>query len=587
MNPTAWISSATFSDGTTLEFQKSDITVFVGPNNAGKSAALRELRSRFANSTNAGVVINKTDVAKKGSIAEVASWLQTNFHVNSELNDGDLMYEGFGARISHSRLGYGWDPEAAGYGISPHGQGIGEVAPFFCRHLTADARLSAANPAESIRLLKEPLRHPIHYMQKDSDIELKISGYFERAFSQELLVHRNAGSEVPLLVGKRPALAEGEDRLSTSYQAKLDTLPMLHQQGDGMRSFTGVLLYSLIVDSSVLLLDEPEAFLHPPQARLLGQMLARETRENRQLFIATHSGDILRGLLDSNAANVRVVRIQRDGNVNRINTLNNDDITQLWGDPLLRYSSVLDGVFHEHVVVCEGDADCRFYNAMMDSVFEAKGQDDRKPDTMFVHSGGKSRFPMLINALRASGVPVSAIADFDILNDEYPLRSTFESLGGSWRDIESLWRTVKNAIEEKKAPLSTQEVHDKIDAIFSSVNQRHLPKSAVKEIQQALSASSPWANAKKGGVSFVPSGQATKAFKQLAEMLEAKGLFVVKVGELEAFVRSASGHGPEWVNEVLQMDLAGDPELEAAKKFVSSIFLESSSSTALEVPASG
>ena len=50
--------------------------------------------------------------------------------------------------------------------------------------------------------------------------------------------------------------------------------------------------------------------------------------------------------------------------------------------------------------------------------------------------------------------------------------------------------------------------------------------------------------------------------------LEALGIFVVPVGELERFVKSVGGHGPAWVAEVLKQDLANAPELEPARQFV-------------------
>ena len=41
--PSVTFESLTFSDGTTVQLDPTDIVVFIGPNNAGKSAALREL----------------------------------------------------------------------------------------------------------------------------------------------------------------------------------------------------------------------------------------------------------------------------------------------------------------------------------------------------------------------------------------------------------------------------------------------------------------------------------------------------------------------------------------------------------------
>lgn len=59
----------------------------------------------------------------------------------------------------------------------------------------------------------------------------------------------------------------------------------------GLRSFVGVLLNAFVSYQSILFIDEPEAFLHPPQARLLGKMLAKDLPPERQLFLATHSAD--------------------------------------------------------------------------------------------------------------------------------------------------------------------------------------------------------------------------------------------------------------------------------------------------------
>ena len=70
--------------------------------------------------------------------------------------------------------------------------------------MTTDARLNAANPAPNIALTRDPLTHPIHYMQVSGEIEIQLSTYFKEAFGEELIVHRNAGGEV----GKGPYLAK-------------------------------------------------------------------------------------------------------------------------------------------------------------------------------------------------------------------------------------------------------------------------------------------------------------------------------------------------------------------------------------------
>jgi hypothetical protein len=61
----------------------------------------------------------------------------------------------------------------------------------------------------------------------DDKIENKMSGYFRQAFGNDLIVHRNAGNQVPLHCGDRPKPKEGEDRVSIGYISELEKLPAL------------------------------------------------------------------------------------------------------------------------------------------------------------------------------------------------------------------------------------------------------------------------------------------------------------------------------------------------------------------------
>ncbi len=106
----------------------------------------------------------------------------------------------------------------------------------------------------------------------DEKLADRISTHFRHAFGKDLFPFRAGGSNFPLYVGKKPEKAFGEDELSRNFVEKLrEQAEPLESQGDGMRSFATVLLYVLVADThSIQFLDEPEAFLHPPQARLLG-----------------------------------------------------------------------------------------------------------------------------------------------------------------------------------------------------------------------------------------------------------------------------------------------------------------------------
>ena len=69
-------------------------------------------------------------------------------------------------------------------------------------------------------------------------------------------------------------------------------------------------------------IDEPEAFLHPPQAEMIGNAICELKSDNSQVFVATHDSNVLKGFLSSaHAQNVTVVRVERDGDKNPISVL--------------------------------------------------------------------------------------------------------------------------------------------------------------------------------------------------------------------------------------------------------------------------
>lgn len=146
------------------------------------------------------------------------------------------------------------------------------------------------------------------------------------AFGLDIVVHRNAGNQVPIYVGNKAQPKPGQDRVSIDYIKELEKLTPIQAQGDGMRSFLGILLFTTLGHEPVMLVDEPEAFLHPPQARHLGNFLVSEGDSYQQLFVATHSGDVLRGMLSSASTRIRVLRLRRSGDVNITRQLDNSQI---------------------------------------------------------------------------------------------------------------------------------------------------------------------------------------------------------------------------------------------------------------------
>ena len=559
VRPSISFESVTFSDGQCLSFDEDEIIVFVGPNNAGKSASLRQLQNWVTRSIPQTVIVGAT-FRKFGTSSDLRQYLEKK---SQKIGDTvNLTYSGIGYGIHNTHL-YFFDQPTDRH----------PVAPFFSAHVATETRITASNPAGAIALHQQAPSHPIHLMLMDEILAQEISALFRTAFGEDLIVFRAGGSSFPLYVGQRPPKAPGEDELAKTFVDRLLTTSVpLENQGDGMRSFATVLLHVLVSDThSIQFLDEPEAFLHPPQARLLGEYIAQKRRAKSQLFIATHSTDILDGLMAGGNSKVRIIRIQRQGQINRVKELSREKALAIAKDALTRYSGVFKGIFYKHVVITESDGDCQFYSSLL-NLRSISG--DIQPDVLFIHAAGKHRMAKLAETLKMLDVPVSVIADIDILNEENTFKRLFEIAGGLWVDVENHWRAIKSGVEAIKPPMNSEQVKRLILKELENVDGvTAFPKtteSAIKRIFQTISA---WDSVKHSGRSAL-RGPCVSHFDALAAKCSERGLWIVPVGELEGFCRSIEArHGPDFVEKVLeQRDLQSDEELQAARQFVHKIW---------------
>ena len=558
-SPSVTFESITFSDDTTIELDPADVVVLVGPNNSGKSLALRELDENLGGNSNK-TVLKSIKLRKTGTKEDFEAFVRKHGQVRRQGGSWNVSGYRFAIGMSSLDLKQFWPDK------------ITSFSSLFCLRVPTDRRITDSDPVDAIENLDQHASNPIH-MLWDDELESKLSGYFRRAFDEDLILYRGGVRRPPLLVGKRLVRHKGEDRVSASYLERLvaSTTP-LHSQGDGMRSFASVILHLLApITPTVLILDEPEAFLHPPQACLLGEIIATERSPQAQLFVATHSPDVLHGLINVASDRLRMLRVQREGNVNRVKELDKDLVREISVDPLMKYSSVLSGVFHERVIICESDADCMFYSSILD-LSEVRGE--TQPDVLFVHASGKGRIAALAKTLVALGVPVDVIADIDVLHDTSHFKSIVEALDQDTTVVSVLAEAVKSAIEQHKPWLNATEIKKGILEILEETpTSGEFPQYQRSEIQASFRKASPWDAVKGSGESAIPSGDATQQFQKLLVLCKEMGLWIVPVGELEGFCKSVGGHGPRWVQQVIEdRDLANDPELERGRSFVREIW---------------
>lgn len=508
------INSITFNDGTTLSLESNSIVVFTGSNNCGKSQVLKDIEKYWFNNQRnlAPKVMTNMDIAFAGDIND--KFFETRFY--KERNDGGLkIYESTSYSYRKEDVINNWQNKFL----------YNDLHKLFIRFIDTEQRLKTS---KALQRMNQPEAHPIFKLNKSEELSQALSTYFRQAFNMDLIVNRNETSDIPLHVGEAPDTTAYTIATQDIYYAEVAKLPRLDEQGDGMRSFASILLDTFTSGHTITLIDEPEAFLHPPQARLLGKMLANNNPSKRQLFISTHSEDFLQGLIDAGKENVTVIRINREKNINKMSILQNTDLRHLWSNPLLRYSNILSGLFYEKVVVCESDYDCLLYKSVIDAIYEGRGE--IAPDIMFTHCGGKDRIKTVVYALRALNVTVVAIADFDLLNESSKFKEITAAFGIDW--------STQLAIQMKS-------IYDNMNAKTNS-----------------------WVNIKSIGKQGL-DGNAPAAYEIVEEVCCGVGLFVVPVGEIESFDKTVNKSKKDWVYHVLEnYNLAVEPKLQTVREFV-------------------
>lgn len=548
-----YIDSISFNDGGTYKLDSNDVIVFTGANNAGKTHTLIEIFHTMKNAVVDKHIIDNFSTKKIGT-AE-------GFLADCIIENNCFIYSNFAFECSMSDyIKNTWNS----------GHGIVDFTEAFLNYISTETRLSSTKVSSTHMGSHD--NQLVEKLYNDDNLEKIISNYFKDAFGESLILDRLTRSTIPIHVGTPPVMNEGEDRISKSYINRLRKLPLLENQGDGMRSFAAILLNVFVGKQSITLIDEPEAFLHPPQAKLLAKMLVNNKPNNKQLFIATHSEEFIKGLLEAANGNIKIFRINREDNVSRVSLLDNVGVEEIWKDPILKYSHIINGLFHSKVILCEADTDCLFYQAMVENI--DYGENILKNDILYIHCGGKKRFKTVIKALKSLDVKLVVIADFDILNDaekDNTFREVTEALGVEWNKLETKRNIIIEYIKTQRAQLETSDVKKQINEILNSVDSEFFPHSKAKAINATVKKASPWSKVKEVGYRFL-SGQAVQAYEDLFNICVSAGLFIVPVGELERFYTLCTDHGTKWVNTVLEtVDLKNDSHLEEARNFAKKI----------------
>lgn len=532
------LKSFTTKQGKNVPLTK--ITIFVGPNNTGKSQTLRDIRERLENGQmSKPVIIDSFEFDTPSSIEDFYSGIEikdsihnighkTVFGIKGDLLSKDSM------ELHMPSLESDFQQNKSYNYI------LGNITKYRVANLDSSTRLNLVLSTPSFNPNLDNPSNLIQSLFLDENNELSLIKAFKSAFDMDIKMDYSELISLCLRVGKKlPKIPEDPQQACkiTQFLQKIDT------QGDGFKSFVGIILGLLFSKDRIILLDEPEAFLHPAQARFLGKwIIDNSDLFQGQLLICTHNSNFLSGVLSSDKK-VDIFRLNRHDNITEYNLLPPNATDNLSKSPILSSQRVIEGIFHKGVVVCEADADRAVYQSVA-SIEHMSNQ-----EILFIHSHNKQTHKNVAKLLVEAKIPVALIVDIDIFNGDADLKNILEILGDNLENVDLLER--RKVIAESVNTVSENEILEHVKneiRLFSEQLERgehtlNGAKSAYKRIEKEFTS---WKDVKdKGVIGFSSDIQPTAI--ALINDLKAKGIFVVPVGELEGWMDLGTKKKNKWI----------------------------------------
>lgn len=484
-----------------LEFGLGPVTVFVGPNNSGKSLALREIESFISQGHQHNLAI-VSDIGLRILAREDAEELIASRTVEKSSVD-NVPPEG---HIIISRI----DPVSGSVGEAflhvdrllgqidlMQSDGHGDLSymfqnliSLFVVRLDGRTRFGLTEPKPAADLLGLPHNHLLALFQ-DENARKRMREITFEAFGLYFVIDpTNVGTLRVRMSEKLPEDTSEEQSWDERARKFHGQAANISDLSDGVKAFTGLTAAVLSGDYRVMLVDEPEAFLHPVLARQLGSKLTELASEREgNVLASTHSPDFLMGCIQAGEG-TNVVRLTYKGGVPTARHLSAERLRQITRDPLLRSTGILGGLFHEGVVVSEDDADRALYQEVNHHLLTANlgGANN----TLYLNAQNKQTLRKIVAPLREMGIPAATIVDLDIIKS---------------RDFNDLLKAA-NVPE-------------------SQIDAWNVQRSRVNDMFQNAGL-----DMKKGGLDLL-NDQDKESAQNLLDGVAQYGIFVVPIGELE------------------------------------------------------
>lgn len=421
MNDSLLISKITFraksDDNSNLEISPGNITILVGPNNSGKSLALREIE-RYCFGENVDKKIIKDIQINYPNDPDEAIDLLKKFKTSpppnqtTQLNNIWVGQHTFNPNqpIRHYQIDLSYIRNM----VSNKNQDIlrSHLSSFYTIRLDGRTRFFLVDDKPSGDLLSFPQNHLWSLFVDDSSRQ-EVKRLIHEAFELHFVIDPTSMTSFRIKLSSNPPEDNNEEQgLSEKSRLFHKNAVHIHEYSDGVQAFVGLISAIFSYQYKIILIDEPEAFLHPPLARRLGSSLGEMiSKRISNLFVSTHSADFVMGCLQ-NAMSTTVIRLTYENGLATAKKMDSSELSSLMNDPLLRSTGTLRALFHRAAIVTESDTDRAFYDEI-NRRLESVNRGSR--DTLFINAQNKQTIYRIVEPLRKLGVPSVAIVDLDII----------------------------------------------------------------------------------------------------------------------------------------------------------------------------
>lgn len=501
-----------------LEFEPGPITIFVGPNNSGKSLVLRELDNfcKGIPNTNNFKIIDSLDFdIQEEEILNTIGSLEQPLNQNENLRDNEKKY----GKMNIAK------------GLISHVQSIQNVISWksnnmqhFCTYYINlfSARLGGRERFELISdqkngsLSEHPKSNLMRLFQDDAK-RIALRKLIYEAFKKYFVIDPTDMGSLKIKLSEREPSSFEEERSWTEKAVTFHSAATgITDFSDGVQSFVGIVMATFVGDEKYLFVDEADAFLHPPLLNMLGKKLSKIMNErNGNLLASTHESSFVMGCIES-GYDVNIIRLTYNGSHATARLLHAATVQELFRNPLLRATKTIEALFYSCVVVTEADSDRAFYNEINSRLLAVNDQRGIE-NCLFMNAQNKQTIWDILKPLRSIGIPCAAIVDIDIVKDGGKVFTKILKSCGVPEQLHTELYTQRNNIDN---------------------NFKRIEASKI--------------NFKKSGGAKCLSEKDRIEFNNFSKSLQNYGVFIVENGELESWLPElqVKGHSPAWLVEI-------------------------------------